>query len=82
MPAVQVFAGAVVVVEEGGNLGDGRGRVGGGAHGAVLLPPLAPLGLVLHPLPLQGHLHLDTHTHTHMFVKLGVRGLKELLFNS
>lgn len=59
--SVQVLA--VVGVEEGGDLGDGRGRVGGGAHGAVLLPPLAPLGLVLHPLPFQGHLHLDTHTH-------------------
>lgn len=58
---VQVFAGAVVVEHEGRHLGDGGVGVGGGAHGAVLTPPLAPLRLVLHPLPFQYGLHLK-HT--------------------
>lgn len=67
MAAVRVFAVALVVVHEGRHLGDGGGRVGGGAHGAVVLPPLAPLRLVLHPLSLQSRLHLE-HTHTHTIV--------------
>ena len=63
MAAVQLFAVAVVVVHEGGHLGDGGGRVGRGAHGAVVLSSLTPLGLILHPLPLQSCLHLDHDMH-------------------
>lgn len=52
-----------MVVHEGGHLGDGGGCVGRGAHGAVVLPSLTPLGFILHPLSLQSRLHLqDTET--------------------
>lgn len=69
---VQMFAVAFVVVREGRHLGDGGGRVGRGAHGAVLFPPLTPLGLVLHPLPLQGRLNLDHKDNRRMFLKVGI----------
>lgn len=63
MAPVQVFAVTVMVVHEGGHLGDGGGCVGRGAHGAVVLPSLTPLGFILHPLSLQSRLHLqDTET--------------------
>lgn len=75
MAPVQMFAVALVVVHEGRHLGDGGGRVGGGAHGAVLLPPLAPLGLVLHPLPLQSRLDLDHKDNRRKFLKV-LDGLK------
>lgn len=64
-----MFTVAFVVVHEGRHLGDGGGRVGGGAHGAVLFPPLTPLGLVLHPLPLQSRLNLDHKDNRRMFLK-------------
>lgn len=70
MAPVQMFAVALVVVHEGRHLGDGGGRVGGGAHGAVLFPPLTPLGLVLHPLPLQSRLDLDHKDNRRMFLKV------------
>lgn len=69
---VQVFAVAFVVVHEGRHLRDGGGCVGRGAHGTVVLSPLTPLGLILHPLPLQSCLHLD-HTKN--------RGIKPLKMN-
>lgn len=67
---VQMFAVALMVVDEGRHLGDGGGRVGRGAHGAVLFPPLTPLGLVLHPLPLQSRLNLDHKDNRRMFLKV------------
>lgn len=70
MAPVQMFAVALVVVHEGRHLGDGGGRVGRGAHGAVLLPPLTPLGLVLHPLPLQSRLDLDHKDNRRKFLKV------------
>ena len=56
---------AILGKHECRNLCDGRGCVGGGAHGTVLLPPLAPLHLILGPLSLQSHLDLQmTHSIT------------------
>lgn len=52
MAPVQVFAVTVMVVHEGGHLGDGGGCVGRGAHRAVVLSSLTPLGFILHPLSL------------------------------
>lgn len=59
MAPVQVLSVAVMVVHEARHLRDGGRGVGSGAHGAVILPPLTPLSLILHPLPLQSPLHLN-----------------------
>lgn len=56
--SIELLIVGVVMVQVDRDLCDGRCCIGGWSGGAVLSTPLAPLGFVLCPLPLQSPLYL------------------------